>query len=77
MHNLADYTGAVGVGTLLLAYLLSILKIIKLASRSYCWMNVVGAVLACIASMMIHYLPFVVLEGAWALVSIGTLVKSS
>ena len=75
MNNLADYVGALGVGLLLLAYLLTILKIMKLGSITYCWMNVVGASLACLASVMIHYSPFIVLEGAWALVSIGTLVK--
>ena len=38
-------------------------------------MNVIGAVFACLASVMIHYLPFIVLEGAWALVSMATLLK--
>jgi hypothetical protein len=74
--NLADYVGAFGVGLLLLAYLLTILKILETGSRTFIWMNVVGATFACLASVMIHYVPFIVLEGAWAVVSIVTLIKS-
>ncbi len=76
MNNLSDYVGAFGVGLLLLAYLFTILKILEPKNRSYIWMNVIGAVFACLASVMIHYLPFIVLEGAWALVSMATLLKS-
>ncbi len=74
--NLADYVGAFGVGMLLLAYLLIIIKVLKPGSKSYIWMNIIGAVFACLASVMIQYVPFIVLEGAWALVSILTLIRS-
>ncbi len=75
MNNPSDSVGAFGVGLLLLAYLLTILKVIKTESTIYMWMNFVGAVFACLASVMIRYFPFIVLEGAWALVSAATLVK--
>jgi hypothetical protein len=38
-------------------------------------MNIIGAGLAGLASVLIHYIPFVILEGAWTLVSIAALVK--
>ena len=74
--NLADYVGSFGVGMLLLAYLLTIIKWMKLGSKSYIWMNIIGAAFACLASVMIQYVPFIVLEGAWAIVSIVTFIRS-
>jgi hypothetical protein len=32
-------------------------------------MNVIGAGTACVASVMLRYLPFIILEGCWTLVS--------
>ena len=75
MNNIADYTGAFGVGLLLLAYLLTLLKVVNTGSLNYILMNAIGAAFACLASIMIHYFPFIVLEGAWALVSFAALVK--
>ena len=74
--NVADIVGSFGVGMLLLAYVLTILKVLETDSRTFIWMNVVGGTCACIASVMIHYVPFIVLEGAWALVSIVTLIRN-
>jgi hypothetical protein len=74
--NLADYVGSLGVGLLLLAYLLTILKVFQAGNRIFIWMNVIGGTLACMASAMIHYIPFIVLEGAWAVVSVFTLIGS-
>jgi hypothetical protein len=74
--SLADSIGSCGVGLLLLGYLFTILKILKMDSRIFIWMNVIGGTLACVASVLIHYVPFIVLEGAWAVVSIFALIKS-
>ena len=38
-------------------------------------MNLVGAILACLASVLMKYYPFVLLEGTWAMVSLVALVK--
>jgi hypothetical protein len=38
-------------------------------------MNVLGAGLACIASWLISYMPFVILEGTWTLVSFVALIN--
>jgi hypothetical protein len=74
--SLADIIGSCGVGLLLLAYLLTILKVLKIDGKIFISMNVIGGTLACLASVMIHYIPFIVLEGAWALVSVFTLIRS-
>ncbi len=73
--NLSDCVGSFGVGLLLLAYLLTILKVLETGNKIFIWMNSIGATFACLASVMIHYVPFIVLEGAWAVVSVLTLIK--
>lgn len=70
-----DLTGAVGVGLLLVAYFLSVFRIITPNSRLYLVLNVLGAAIACYASYLIHYYPFVILEGTWALVSAVALIR--
>ena len=72
----SDWIGSVGVAILLLAFLLNLLNKISKDGSAYIYMNIVGSGLACTASWMIHYLPFVVLEGVWMLVSILALAKS-
>ncbi|MFN8287187.1 MAG: hypothetical protein U0V74_10560 [Chitinophagales bacterium] len=71
-----DLIGIFGVTLLLLAFLLNAMGRLDKTSRIYILMNLVGAALACWASLIINYLPFVVLEGAWALVALVALVKS-
>lgn len=71
MHlNLSDWIGFAGVTILLLAFLLNILNRIDRKSLAYILMNIIGAGMACVASWMIDYLPFVILEGTWTLVSV-------
>jgi hypothetical protein len=38
-------------------------------------MNIIGASLACYASILINYLPFIILEATWAMVSVLGLVR--
>jgi len=40
-------------------------------------MNVAGAGLACVASVLINYIPFVILEGTWTIVSLYALLKNA
>jgi hypothetical protein len=75
--TVADYTGSFGVGMLLLAYLLTLLKTLKTTDKIFTWMNIIGATFACLASVMIRYVPFIVLEGTWALVSVASLFRRS
>ncbi len=75
MHlNLSDWIGFTGVAILLLAFLLNLAKKISTNSLPYILMNIAGAGLACLASWMIDYLPFVILEGTWMLVSLIALI---
>ncbi len=65
-----DCIGALGVSLILLAYLLNVLKIVPTDRLVIILLNLVGASLATLASVLIDYKPFIVLEGAWAIVSL-------
>jgi hypothetical protein len=73
--NINDYIGFIGVFILLLAFFLNLIKKIAQDNLVYILLNIIGAAMAGIASYMIHYIPFIILEGAWTLVSIGGLIK--
>lgn len=73
--NINDWIGFSGVAILLLAFLLNLLKKISSNSLPYILMNIVGAGLACLASWLIHYIPFVILEASWTLVSTFGLIR--
>ena len=64
-----DWTGLIGVTILLVAYFFNLRDIIKKDSLTYLFLNFVGAGIACLASVLLKYLPFIILEGCWALVS--------
>jgi hypothetical protein len=70
-----DFIGTVGVGLILLAYFLNTTKQLRPNGKTYFVMNIIGAALACYASFLIVYWPFVVLEGTWTLVSIYGLMR--
>jgi hypothetical protein len=71
--GLNDWIGFAGVAILLIAFLLNLLKKIPSNGLPYILMNIIGAGLACLASWLINYIPFVILEGTWTLVSIFAL----
>lgn len=73
--NYIDWTGFIGVTLLLLAFFLNLLDKIKTDSLTYLLLNFFGAGIACMASVLLNYMPFVILEGCWALVSVVGLVK--
>lgn len=73
--SFADIIGSVGVFILLLAFVLNLLNKISRESLSYILMNVIGAGLACYASYLINYVPFIILEAVWTAVSIIALLK--
>jgi hypothetical protein len=59
--NLADWIGFIGVSILLLAFLLNFLKKNSQDSHVYILLNFIGAGLACFASIVIEYIPFIIL----------------
>lgn len=73
--NYIDWTGFIGITLLLLAFFLNLINKIKTDSFTYLLLNFLGAGIACLASVLLNYLPFVILEGCWALVSAVGLVK--
>lgn len=74
--NYNDWVGSLGVGLILLAFFLQTFKILSGDSKLYFAVNFIGAALACYASVLINYLPFVLLEGTWALVSLIGILKT-
>lgn len=73
--SFADWIGSVGVSMLLLAFVLNLSRRLRADSLSYRLLNLCGASLACYASMLIDYPPFIVLEGVWALAALVALVR--
>jgi hypothetical protein len=70
-----DYIGFAGVSILLLAFFLNLIGKIRQDSLAYLLMNIIGAGIAGLASFLINYTPFVILEGVWTLVSVFGLIK--
>lgn len=70
-----DWIGFTGVTMLLVAYFLNLRGQVRKDDRSYLLMNFLGAGLACLASVLLHYWPFIILEGCWTLVSAAGLAK--
>ena len=68
--SLSDIIGSFGVFILLLAFVLNLLHKISRENIIYILMNVTGGGLACFASYLIHYIPFIILEAVWTLVSL-------
>jgi len=73
--NNTDWIGSIGVAILLMAFLLNLLNRLSKDSFVYIIMNVIGAGLACYASLLLNYMPFIILEGCWTLVSVFSLLK--
>lgn len=67
--------GALGVGLLLLAFFLHLFGRLERDGYPYLWLNCVGGAIAAWASWLIDYLPFVVLEGTWAVVAAVALAR--
>ena len=78
MHDsAATLIGFVGVALLLLAFLLNLLNLMRADGYAYGALNCIGAALACYSSYLISFMPFVVLEGVWAVAAGGALVRKS
>lgn len=72
-----DWLGFTGVFILLIAFFLNLINVLHKNSMTYILLNIIGAGIACAASVLIHFLPFIVLEGTWTLVSLIILIKTS
>ena len=65
-----DWIGFFGVTVLLIAYFLNLFSLLKKESLVYIFLNCAGAGMACFAAILLRYLPFIILEGSWTLVSV-------
>lgn len=72
--NINDIIGTIGVGMVLVAYFLNIFSLIKKDGIVFYILNIIGGAISCYASIRIHFLPFIILEGIWTIVSIFGLV---
>ena len=73
--NKIDLLGFVGVSMILIAYFLNLNGRLDPNNIKYILLNLFGAILACLASLLMEYYPFVLLEGTWTLVSLVALFK--
>ena len=74
--NYETTVGVIGVALILMAYFLHTARYIPNNGKLYYVLNIIGAAHACYASFLISYIPFVILEGTWTLVSIYGLMKA-
>jgi hypothetical protein len=75
--SVPDAIGSAGVTLLLVAFLLNLTGRLDRDARAYQGLNLVGAGCACWASWMIGFIPFVVLEGVWAVVAAVALARGA
>lgn len=67
--NYIDWIGFIGVFQILMAYFLNVTEKISNKHLAFILLNLVGALMACLASILLNYWPFIILEAVWALVS--------
>ena len=72
---LVDWIGFIGVFQILLAYFLNVVGILSYKKIAFILLNLIGSSMACLASTLLDYWPFILLEGVWALVSLYALIK--
>ena len=73
----ATLIGSIGVAILLAAFLLNVMRLMSADGYPYAALNFVGAALACYSSWLIAFIPFVILEGVWALVAAFALARQA
>lgn len=64
-----DLIGSIGVTMMLVAFLLNIVDKLDNDHFFYIVLNFIGGFMACIASCLIEYTPFIILEGTWTIIS--------
>ena len=73
--NVTDWVGTIGVFLILLAYFLNVFKKLKTTDLPFILLNLFGAAMACLASVWLNYIPFVILEAIWVIISAIGLFK--
>ena len=73
--DVAQGIGSVGVALILVAFAGNLAGWMGARSSVYLLLNFVGAALACLSSILIGFIPFVVMEGVWCLVALWGLAR--
>ena len=73
--NKVDWIGFIGVFQILLAYILNVIGKLEKKDLTFIMLNLIGAGMACLASILMNYMPFIILEGVWTIVSLYSLMK--
>ena len=73
--SFAEVLGTIGVSMLLIGFFLNLFGLMQRRSFKYVLLNLFGGALACTASVLIAFFPFVILEGAWTVVALVGLVN--
>jgi hypothetical protein len=73
--NFSSLIGSLGVGLLLIAFFLNLFRGVPAGNKGYILLNICGAGLSCYASILIHYLPFIILEAIWCGVGLMALIR--
>lgn len=72
--------GSIGIGILLVAFILNLIKKLSESSMMYLGLNVAGCTICCTYAYLIDSIPFVVLEVIWggaALIQMLRIAKKS
>ncbi|MEZ4796727.1 MAG: hypothetical protein R2785_06120 [Flavobacteriaceae bacterium] len=70
-----DWLGFIGVFQILLAYFLNVTEKVTNNSLLFILLNLIGASMACAASILLNYLPFIILEGIWVIIALYSLIR--
>ena len=71
-----DVIGTAGVGLILIAYFCNTFRLLPENGKFFFLLNIAGAGIACYASWLIGFWPFIILEGVWCIVSVIGLTKT-
>lgn len=71
-----DWIGTLGVFQILLAYVLNVTGKTSHKNLVFIMLNFIGASMACLASVLLNYWPFIILEAIWAFVALLSLLQN-
>ncbi len=74
--EIENILGTAGALMMLMAYLINMSDKVSNDNLFYLFLNIVGGALAAIGSYLTAFYPLVFLEGAWSILSIGSLIKN-
>jgi hypothetical protein len=75
LSGVAVFLASFGVLLLLSAFALNLAGLLERVALSYQLLNLVGAGLSAFASVLIGFIPFVVLEGLWTIIAGVAIVR--